>query len=283
MGGCTPPEIKRPLTVEAMQEHLPVFPPGVPHLLSELADSDLEYAKLAKLLERFPTIAMRIISVANSAWSSPVSPILSLEDACARLGFNVVRSISIALAISSPFDPNHCPAFDVRLFWGSSLMAAEICGQLADRSGGMDPAVGRTLGLLHNLGVLWLAQYLPEQTDQALSEAAEDPQLDVNKLLMDNCGIGMGIAGGLLGQRLELPELLINAIAEHRSSEPDCCVDLACQLVRIASYMLTSLHHEQDFEPLAGTGAAPNVQLAVFSSAQRHHPRLQELAGTLFA
>ena len=106
-------------------KHIPVLPPGAPYLLKALTDESLSFVELAAVIERYPTIAARLISLSNSAWSSPVSEITSVEMACSRLGFDVVRSASIALAVSAPFDTSRCQAFDTRFFWCTSLLAAD--------------------------------------------------------------------------------------------------------------------------------------------------------------
>ena len=151
---------------EMIAERLPVFPPAMPYLLRELDNDELSYTAIAALLERFPTIAVRLISLANSAWSSPVSPIASLPDACARLGLNVVRSVSIAVAIAGPFNPNRCKHFSARRFWTSALLTAECASQLANNTK-VPTQYARTAGLLHNLGLIWMAEYLSVATDRA--------------------------------------------------------------------------------------------------------------------
>jgi len=119
-------------------------------------------------------------SMLSAAWSAPVSEITSLEMACARLGVNVVRSVSIALAIASPFDASRCPTFEGQRFWCTALLNADAAfwlAPLARAAAPVEPQTARTGGLLHNLGLLWLADQLPDATNQALSTVAADPEL----------------------------------------------------------------------------------------------------------
>ena len=69
-------------------------------MLSSLADDSVGFHELAVIIERFSNIAGRLIVLANFAKSTTVGEIATLEQACGRLGLNVVRSVSIALAIS---------------------------------------------------------------------------------------------------------------------------------------------------------------------------------------
>ncbi len=99
---------------------LPTLPAGTPFLMKSLTDENIDFVELAAVLEKFPSIAGKLISLVNSVWSAPASEISSLEAACSRLGFGVVRSTSIALAIASPFDATRCRWFDAERFWCSA-------------------------------------------------------------------------------------------------------------------------------------------------------------------
>ncbi|MFV9615600.1 MAG: HDOD domain-containing protein, partial [Gammaproteobacteria bacterium] len=112
-------------------KQIPILPPGVSILFKTLTDDSIGFIELARIIEKFPSIAARLIAVANSSWSSPVTPITSLEMACSRLGFDVVRSTSIALAVAAPFDSNRCPAFNAKYFWTTSLLAADATSWLS--------------------------------------------------------------------------------------------------------------------------------------------------------
>ena len=50
-------------------------------MLHALADHDMKFRDLGNLVEGFPSIAGRLIAVANSAWATPITPVLSLLDA----------------------------------------------------------------------------------------------------------------------------------------------------------------------------------------------------------
>ena len=198
-------------------KRLPVLPPGTPYLLKSLTDESMDFHRLSLTIERFPTIAARLIALANSAWSSPVSPVTSLEAACARLGFSVVRSTSIALAVSSPFNPSRCPAFDAPRFWCRALLVADVSSWLAQAAeAGPAPETARAGGLLHNLGLLWMADQLPQETHQALQQHRAAPADQLGQLLIDSLGFDYADAGGLLGETWGLPDPLVTAMAHHR-------------------------------------------------------------------
>lgn len=201
---------------ELSTQHLPVLPPGAPGLLKALTEDEIDFNQLAQIIERFPTIAARILVLANSAWSAPAQAITSLQQACSRLGLNVVRSTSIALAVASPFNPRRCQAFDSLQYWTAALMTAEAASTLAAMPYPYtDPFTARTGGLLHNLGLLWLADQLPQQVDEALSAAGQLACDEINPALIARLGFDSAEAGKVLGEAWGLPPAIVTVMAEH--------------------------------------------------------------------
>ena len=192
------------------------MPSGVSCLLQALTDENIDNNKLKAVIGRFPSIAARLLFLANSAWAAPPVPVTSLEMACARLGLNIVRSVSIALAISSPFNPMRCAAFDAERYWCMALLAADGSACLASFVRGVDLDIQtiRTAGLLHNLGLLWLADNRPLETAHAL-EVAIDESISLNQALRQVAGTDYCEVGGCLGDMWALPEVLVVAMREH--------------------------------------------------------------------
>lgn len=196
-------------------DRVPVLSPGAPFLMQALSDDSLSFIEVARAIERVPSVAVRLLALANSAWSAPASPVTSIEVACGRLGLRVVRTVSIALAVSQPFNPARCPPFSGTQFWSSALLNAEAAGWIAQRVCRNDVATARTAGLLSNLGLMWLAEALPTQTGAALMVARDAPMGELNRQLSVQCGMGYDEAGALLAEAWELPSPLRDAIAQQ--------------------------------------------------------------------
>lgn len=187
-------------------------------LLSMLMDSDKDMADVATAVQTHAVIVGKLISLANSAWSNPVTPVTALDEACSRLGLDVVRTLSIALAVGRSFVVSRCPAFDPRQYWLSSIIAADIASRLA-LSLKLDPGTARAAGLLHNIGLLWLADCAPEETDAALKAARTLSDFGVDEHLQQKCGIGYRDAGALLMSRWTLPDALISSFRPNSTSD----------------------------------------------------------------
>jgi HD-like signal output (HDOD) protein len=197
---------------------LPTLPAGAPFLLESLANEDIDFVALAAIIEKFPSIAGKLISLANSAWSAPAAEVTSLEASCSRLGFRVVRSTSIALAIASPFNPSSCVSFDPEYFWCSALLTADAAFRLASHSSSsndIEPYTARTAGLLHNLSVLWLVDKLPIEVDKALTMVNKNQAESLQQALLHVLEFDQLQAGERLGQSWGLPEPLVEAMAHY--------------------------------------------------------------------
>ncbi len=272
---------RRPLDTD----RVPVLPPGVPYLMQTLNDDNLGFREVAQAIEKLPSIAARLLALANSAWSAPASPVLSLDAACSRLGLRVVRTASIAIAVSQPFNPARCPAFNGRTFWSSALMNADAAFWLAERAIGEQLSVARTAGLLSNLGLVWMAEALPEQTAQALSATGNDaPSGELNTSLSDHCGIGFDEAGALLAEQWQLPSVLRDAIA-HQLDPRDEAPSL-CKVVSAAARMVGVMRRGQQWDQtdpmLDHLGLSHDGQMEVFALLNDSKQATVELAETLF-
>jgi len=199
---------------------LPNIPQGIPHLLKALNQGDIHFIQLAKEIEKFPNIAIKIVAVANSAWFAPIYPISSLLEACSRLGLNTVRNISFALSIANTFDSSRCPEFDARLFWRTALLNAEAASLTAEYNN-IDVQNARTAGLFYNLGLLWLADNKPDETGLAIKTATENASKSLSECLHDELFTDHHITGGMLAQLMGLPQILVNAISSSHINTTD--------------------------------------------------------------
>ncbi len=269
---------------------LPVLPQGAPHLLRAMSDNELDFKELAAVIEKFPSIAARLIALANSSWSSPVVPVTSLEMACSRLGFAVVRSVAIALSIASIFNPQACPAFDPIRYWTGALLTAETAYALAIDARleeDTEPQSVRTAGLLHSLGLLWLAAWFPEETHSALLIAAEPGQsLGADEALVAELGFGYREAGACLAEAWHFPSVLSLPIRYHCDLDYEGEAWQSAGLVGLAR-MLIETHREPEPTPpekrtCCRFGVSPAQCQALLETLPERAQALEELAGVLF-
>ncbi len=272
--------------------NLPSLSKNINELLKTITDDNVNYQQLAEIIKQFPEISTRLIFLANSAWCAPNRPISSIEQACSMLGYSIVKSISFGVSISSSFDTNKCPGFKANHFWATSILVSEGVSLLASRLSNKINCVdfeqtGQSAGILHNIGLLWLADNLPVETDKALKAIAAEPSLTINEALLQYTGTDYCEVGGWLSNQLGFPEVLTVAISHHLDSDYQDSFWETALLVGSAAAMVAALHNQSDEMPentrLEALGLSYSEQEIVFKRLSNNYARTLELANTMFA
>lgn len=223
---------------------LPVIPTGISNLLRALTNDDISYAEMATELEKFPSVAIKIVATANSAWASPTTPITTLRDSCSRIGLQLVRSISIALSISQVFVPDRCSGFDPKHYWVSAFLTAEAAHLGAKDMTDVCPDTARLAGLLHNIGLLWLADKKPGETSEAINISKNNKDISLTKALCENYDLKLNAVGGYLAAAMELPDIITSTITnrpdrdEHVSDDTDAIIKNHHHAYQLASVVI---------------------------------------------
>jgi HD-like signal output (HDOD) protein len=267
----------------------PAVPPAVVGLLAAIGSDDTGIPVLASAVSEFPSIAARLLMLANSAWSAPARPITSLHDACLRLGLRVVRTVSLAMAVARPFDPNRCRGFDVTRYWSSALLTAEGAALLSPVLVRQDPACDegtmRSAGLLHNLGLLWMADRWPAQTAEALAAVASGVSLE--DALRATAGMDHHEAAGELGLTWGLPGPLVAAMrfcADQGYRGDHWRVAVGCGLAAgLAGRLAADSEGPADFETLPVQGlVSPDILADVYDVVAAKRDSVDALTTCLF-
>lgn len=210
------------------------MPTGISALLKELTKPDIDIDELISHLEMFPVVCVRLVMVANSAWAAPKTEITDVKRACMQLGLNMVKSISIALLISQQFNTQNCKGFNEKTFWMASLVTADTMQLLQKKTkpADTDVSTAHLIGLIHNLGLLAIAEIAPEKLSQAflISKNTEASfshalhsvlgisYLDATQLILKNWGLPVHLSHSYCSSEHETSynSLLLNA-AQYRN------------------------------------------------------------------
>ncbi len=132
-------------------DELPLLPQVLVRVMQLNASSDSYFEDFELLAKEDPTLAVRVVALANSAALAPMEPIVTIKEALARIGTVRVRNLVIALGVQRvfmPTDPNQ-----TRL-WKHSIMAAVAAESIAQIDGALQVDTGQAylVGLLHDIG-----------------------------------------------------------------------------------------------------------------------------------
>ncbi len=225
-------------------DHLPLLPQVLVRLV-QLDDASEDYFDQFALLAREdPTLAVRVVALANSAAFSPASPMVSIKDALVRVGTASVRAMVTSLAVQRVFIPKDANQMSL---WRHSVAAGVAAESIAARTAklGLDPSHAYLVGLLHDIGRFVMFEHAPDalsQVDEHHWDSPEDlveADIDVFHFTHSELGYHACVHWGLPGDIAEIVRLHHTPL-EHdpKRSSLDamrCCLQVAD---RIALYVL---------------------------------------------
>jgi len=124
-----------------------------------MRDDQCEVSTVASLIRNDTGLAADILRISNSVYFGAHQPSQSVDEALQTIGFaETMRLLTLAVSrimTSSNLD-NYC--ISAEDFWAESLFNGLFMEQLAQTTGGADPAEAYTCGLLRYLGRLAINQ-----------------------------------------------------------------------------------------------------------------------------
>lgn len=185
---------------------------------NKLKDPNIDLSQVAKAVAIEPLIASKLLRLANSVAYNPAgSSISDVKTSISRVGFEVVRITSLAVAMDQIMKSKNLSHFDqfARLTWDHSLKTAAIARVLARRIGRVSPDEALLAGLVHDIGIFYLLYRAAE-----FEEYLEHPKNVIELVVGWHESIGESLLH-ILG----LPEHIIEAIRDHdhlRNTENPC-------------------------------------------------------------
>ncbi|MFC1586403.1 HDOD domain-containing protein, partial [Fibrobacterota bacterium] len=231
-------------------ENLPVFPETAQKLISTLEDPDSSAADIAKLVQYDPAISAAILKVVNSAYYNPgQASIGNIKQAVARIGVAEIRKICMAFGAMKVFEASS-DLIDLRAFWKHCIGVA-FCTKVVFKRLGEEEKKQKdafTAGLFHDIGILILDQFFPDEYRKIRTEFEEDR---AGALQAENSALGInhGEIGSLLLQKWKFPSFIWESAAWHhepdRSSEDNRQL---CQIVHLSDFTVSSSGEQEPGE-----------------------------------
>lgn len=122
-------------------------------LLKLASDDDASIDQVVRLIEKDPSLTVRLINLANSAVFGPGRPAATLSNAVMKLGFNQIRLMVLSISLRGAFPMGKVEGFDYELFWRVSLYRALVSRSMAVRSKAADPDEAFLAGLISEIGL----------------------------------------------------------------------------------------------------------------------------------
>jgi HD-like signal output (HDOD) protein len=252
-------ELAKALAAELIQGRIELPSPStvVVRVRKALADPDVTALKLGQVIGTEPTLAARVIQLANSVAFNPTrSEIASLQRAIARVGLNAVRIAALSLAFTQLRKlPGLAPiAAQLERIWLRSVATAATALALARRSRACVPDEAMLAGLMVGMGRLYILSRASEfkglsTTSEAYGALVEEWQADVAKAVLASW---------------DMPASIVEAVHRHGDTGYDHpgAADLTDILVTANRLVESGLEPESLAGVVAAVPAAQRLALA---------------------
>lgn len=233
----------------AKAKALPSIPRVVSDVMSELNKEEPDARKIGEMVSTDPGLTARMLKLANSAFFGLSREIVSVQDAIVILGFNHVRTLVQAVALSSSFKT--VPGVNLEQFWRYSLNTAKICKALA-KSMRQNDGVAFTAGLVHAVGDLVMHIGMPDEV--AKIDWMVSP-FDMKRAEVERAALGYTYAdvSASFATKWDFPEVIVKALQHQRVPFEGDIYEPMAGIVHMASWRARAQEINMDRDGLAAT------------------------------
>ncbi len=192
-------------------EVLPAAPSLLGKLLPKLSDTDAHFDEIVDVIALDPGLTAKLLQICNSAFFGQTEPILSVQDAVARVGYQSIYLLVAMISGADAFPVTSANGLNIGRLWGHSITTAFSSKYIAE-STRQDGNILFTAGLLHDIGKIVLAQIQPTIVSDRFYQLSEAESLAHEK---ETYGYNHAEIGTALMKRWKLPEQLIVAVSHH--------------------------------------------------------------------
>lgn len=217
-------------------DNLPTLPGVAMSLMDLTLAEDSSIQKIAELIETDPSIAARVLRVANSPIYGRPKRVSSIRRAIVVLGLNPLRELVLAVAVvqslkvAGKSNKNEY-LFPNPDFWRHSLAVGWTAKAICEEVRYPDPDKGFLAGLLHDVGIVALNLQLGARYSKPYKEFVVGGKAPLSSFEKDTFGIDHAGAGKILLSRWHFPDTLAKAIGDHHSA--DAGPDLDAESARL--------------------------------------------------
>jgi HD-like signal output (HDOD) protein len=195
-------------------EHIGTSPRVTANLLRLANQNDMDLNKIARLIMEEPTICAQVLKAANSAYFYRGRRISGIVNAVVHLGLDNIKKIVFAVEIIGVFNAYmENIDFNESDFWKHSLTGAMLAAEISLQNRGRDTETLYCAGLLRNIGVLAIRQFMPAEF-QAIMEKIAKQALSFKRACKETLGMDHREIAYFICHRWDLPDIVNRTISE---------------------------------------------------------------------
>lgn len=214
---------------------LPSLPSTVAHIMRLVSDPQCPLSAVAQAISADPPLAIKTLRFVNTAYYGLRQKVSTIEHAVVLLGIKVIKNLAFTATVFDVMKGS------VNAFFRHSVSCGMAMRVLVEAGGvgalAQSPEEAFVCGLLHDIGKVFLGEFLPEECAQ-VAQLSRERGLPWYKAEQSVIGMDHAVLGARLAQKWKLPDLLVNGIAGHHE---------LCQCQEAGQHTVASLVSVADF------------------------------------
>lgn len=216
-------------------------PPVVFHQIQKVINDPMVSAdRIAAILSEDPAMSVKVLKLTNSAFYGLAREIESVKQAVVIVGMEAIKNLVLSASVLDMFKGKDADHEFQEEFWRHSLATA-FCSRILARKlrarGMVDPDSAFSAGLLHDIGKMIMACYLPKE-NQAFREARDKDRVSPDFEVEDQAiGFTHAQVGAVLAVQWKLPQKISQAITYHHHPQLSEADTPIAEVVHIANYV----------------------------------------------
>ena len=214
-------------------DDLPTIPKVATQVLQLLDQPNVQIEAVADLMLSDQVMTARVMKMLNSPVYRPSHEITSLKRALVYLGLRHIREVALTTSFISAFEADS-GAFDVNSFWEHSFGVGMVSKTIAVKVGYPDLEKAYISGIIHDLGVVFLSNFMREGFMAVLESIKDRPinltDAEIKQFGTSHCEIGLSMA-----RKWNFPDVYCEVIAYHHAPGDATIDPVLCAIVNLAN------------------------------------------------
>jgi HD-like signal output (HDOD) protein len=196
-------------------ERLPSVPRTYLALVEAASDRNAGLQQIGEIIEKDAAMSAKLLQLVNSAYFGSAQRLDSIGQAVRYLGVETLKALALSSAVFTSFDGGAVEGFSQDQFQRTSMAAAKMARRFLREPKRAEAAF--TAGLLHDVGVLVLAQGVPVEYAEILREA-KSRSVPEYALERERLGVSHAEIGAYLLGVWGLPASIVATVAMHHDT-----------------------------------------------------------------
>lgn len=240
---------------------LPTLPTIAIEIQNIMREDKLSVVQTIPVIEQDPSLALKILKVANSAYYGMNQKVNSLRQAVVIIGMRELAGIVLGFSVlKSMTNPSDNSGINWKKFWEHSVAVGHVSELLNEELGIHFEESPYSLGLLHDIGKLVLYRLEPEMYSAVYTMSAEE-NISIIQAEAKIFGITHQQAGQWIAERWGLSEYVQAVAGSHHNlaALDDVDLRLAASLVQLANYITNNIRMNFGYRKLRTADDIPEA------------------------